>query len=269
MDRQGRRVWVRFLHGRGIPPAHVAFVLGIDQALVERDLKIRKGRKPKRPPAPGRKLNPADCHRRRILSDTANKIRRLAELGYRPAAIAAALMLELAAVEDFLSRLTPIRRERVPTPTLARPRSVAEDRAARQAQAAAEARRLTRLELAPPPGWTYADRVKAAALEAAEYSRFLSAVRSGKLPAADLVDQARAFYAPPRRRPPELPAAGPAVWTGERSFHLGAPKLTPEMIDEIRIMRAHGMSVGKIARRFDVTENTIYNALRGRTFQRT
>lgn len=264
MDRQGRRVWVRFLSGRGIPPGHIAFVLDIDQAVVERDLKIRLGRKPNRPPAPGRKLNPANCHQRRILSDTANKIRRLTELGYKPAAIASALMLDLAAVDDFLTRLTPIRRDRVQTPTLTRPRSVAADQAARHARAAAEARRLTRLELIPAAGWTNADRIGTAAREAAEYARFLTAVREGKLAASDLVDQARIFYAPPRRQPAEIPS----VWTGETSFFPGPRKLTPEMIAEIQIMRAQGTSIGRIARRFDVTENTVYNALSGRTFQR-
>jgi hypothetical protein len=272
MDVQGRRRWVRFLSARGIPPGHIAFVLMISEDLVKRDLATRgqtTNSLTTHPPTPRRRLNPHDCHRRRILSNTGNKIRRLAELGYKPPAIASALMLDLMAIEDFLNRLTPIRRERVPTPMLARPRSVANDRAARHARAASEARKLTLLEQTPPAGWTYADRVKAAAVEAAEYARFLDVVRSGKLPAADLVDQARVFYTPPRRRPVDVPTVRPSVWTGETSFHLGAPKLTPEMIDEIRIMRAHRMSVGAIARRFGVTENTIYNALSGRTFQRS
>ena len=74
------------------------------------------------------------------------------------------------------------------------------------------------------------------------------------------------WFAPPRSRP-EAPPVEPAIWTGPENPHTGNPKLTREMIAEIRVLRAEGWSTGKLAKRYGVKRATICYALLGRTFR--
>ena len=258
MDKS-HRAWVRYLTARGIPRGHVAFVLGIDEDLVERDLaldrapKTHGGRYPKRRPCPPG-LKSVDCHSRRILSHTATKIRRFAKLGYKPTAIANILILAAVVVANLLVRLTPIRlchrqRDRAhgpASPARTWPRS--------EREPAPRARRLSRLELTPAAGWTNADRLGTAAAELAEYARFLAAVREGKLASRELLDHAGLFYAVPRR--PAVDA--PAIWTGSDVLHVVGPlAMTVDEIHQAGELLRAGATYVEVARRFNVSVNTL------------
>ncbi len=65
--------------------------------------------------------------------------------------------------------------------------------------------------------------------------------------------------------PAPPPAAVPvtrSTWTGSSSFHArgedhGSAKLTTADVDQIRRLRAEGMSTGQLAKRYGVTRGTI------------
>jgi hypothetical protein len=238
--------------------------------LAKQDLAIkgyRTGPTTMHPPCPGRHLNPIDGRRRPILGQTGTKVRRLRELGYDAAAIAGSLMLEQVTVEDFLARLTPLRRARVEPDKLTRPRSHSEDRAARRCILHKELRQ--RIPAPPPPaGWTTADRSASTANDLAGYARFLAALRHGTFAPSDVLHRARAYYAPPRDagQASEASHAEPAIWTGPENPHVGSPKLSPEVIAEIIALRSQGWSTGKLAKRYGVSRATICYAYSRRTF---
>ena len=113
-----------------------------------------------------------------------------------------------------------------------------EERRLRANQAAAAAREERRRLLTPPAGWSNGDRF--ATGEARDWARFMTALQEARASGADILGLAsRVWFAPPRSRP-EAPPVEPAIWTGPENPHVGNPKLTREMIAEIRVLRRQG-----------------------------
>jgi hypothetical protein len=252
-----RRVWVRLLTARGLPPSRVAFVIDVEETIVLADLACRHPvrRTTLTPPIHGLYRRPKD---RPILGQLGTRVRRLASLGYAAEWIAETLVLKPSTVNDFLSRLEPVRKAE-----LARPRDRAEEGRLRAKQAAVAAREERRRLITPPTGWTNGDRFTTG--EAADWARFMTALQEARVSGAEILGLAsRVWFAPPRSRP-ERPPAEPAIWTGPESPHVGNPKLTPDMVAEMKVLRAQGWSTGKLAKRYGVTRATICYALLGRT----
>ena len=196
---------------------------------------------------------------RQIYGQLGRRIRRLVSLGYSAEWIAATLALKPRAVADFLRRLEPVRKAE-----LARPREPSEERRLRAHQAAAAARDERRRLLTPPAGWSNGDRF--ATGEARDWAQFMTALQEARASGADILGLAsRVWFAPPRSRP-EPPPVEPAIWVGPENPHAGNPKLTPEMLAEMHVLRAQGWSTGKLAKRYGVKRATICYALLGRTF---
>ena len=157
-----------------------------------------------------------------------------------------------------MSRLQPIRKD-----ALVRPRDRSEEERVRARQAAVAARKEQRRLLTPPVGWSNGDRT--ATGEAAEWARFMTALKEARASGADILGLASRVWFAPRRSRPEAPPVEPAIWTGPENPYVGNPKLTPDMVAEMKILRAQGWSTGKLAKRYGVTRATICYALLGRT----
>jgi hypothetical protein len=263
-DFRLRRRWERWLMARDVPIADVAVILSIPSALLEADL---AGARINDDAWPFGELDAAAARRRSLTGRTAAKVRRMADLRYTWPRIAELLELDPERVRDFLRRIRPVRPDRANRSDLVRARDATKIAAARRAARRARERRERRRGLTPQgttavQGWTYADRVASGRAEAAALAALQTAVREGRLSAAAVLDLAAGLhFAEPRRR--ELPAA--AIWTGDETWHHGAPKLDAEQVAEIRELRRAGWSTGKLARRFAVTRATICYALSGRT----
>ena len=79
----------------------------------------------------------------------------------------------------------------------------------------------------------------------------------GRLSGADILGlTSRVWFAPPRSRP-EQPPVEPAIWVGPENPYVGNPKLTPDMVAEMKVLRAQGWSTGKLAKRYGVRRATI------------
>jgi transposase len=301
MTNYHRQGWVRLLAGRGLSPARIAFVLDVDESVVVADLARPYRRRPRiraisiaelkalraqgwttyalakhfgisqssayrllmpasgqGPPTPSgppksRKNSP-------ILGQMATRVKRLKTLGFDAAWIATTLELDPAVVADFLSRIEPVR-----TAELVRPREPRWEKQFRANQAAKAEREERRRLLTPPAGWTENDRFRTG--EATEWIGFMTALQEARATGADILGFAsRLFFAPPRPLR-EAPPVESDIWTGPENPNVGNPKLTPEMLAEIHVLRAQGWSTGKLAKRYDVTRATICYALLGRTFR--
>jgi hypothetical protein len=149
-----RRLWERWLIGHDVPRADVAFILNIPAELLEADL-VRPFHQAAAAAWPFTEPDAATARRRSIIGDTANKLRRLAELRYPAPRIAALLCLELEPVRSFLRRIRrirPPRNDRAKPDELIRPRTPGEETAARAAAARARRRRyLQRWPRCTPP----------------------------------------------------------------------------------------------------------------------
>jgi hypothetical protein len=251
--RQRNRTWSRWLHlACGVPVEHVATLL----ALASDDVaSFIKSATRKIPAAPPYKL-PGSA----IVGPRGRYVRALRDLGYTVDRTAELLALEPATVHEFLSRLKSIRGTE-----LVRPRDRVDQQRLRanHVRAAAAEQRQARLIPKPPAGWRTVDCLTTG--EAVDWKRFLETVRSGRASSAELLGQAGVFYAPPRRS--AEPVVEPATWTGATNPNSGKPKLSPEMIVEMKILRSQGWSTGTLAKRYGVTRATICYALLGRTFR--
>jgi hypothetical protein len=238
------------LRRQGVQVTAIAAAFGVCNATVHRILS-RGPVDPEIPTGPPRR-RPASG----VLGQLGRHVRRFLELGYDADRIAELLALNPLAVRDFVSRITPARKE-----SLVKPREHREERRLRAHQAAVAERR--RLIVTPPAGWSAADRANTGQGE--EWARFLKTIKLAKASAVDVLGLAeRLYYAPPR--PTEAPAVEPAVWTGETNVNLGNPKLTEEMRAEMRTLRLQGWSTPKLAKRYGVSRATVCYALLGRTF---
>ena len=232
---QLHREWVRWLWARDIPLAHIAFVLELDLDLVKTDL-AALCRRPDGVAWPFTKPTLAPARGRKIRAQCAVKVRRLDELGYTADRIADLLCLKVEAVSSFIRRrrrLRPRRSDRRKPGTMIRPRTKAEERAAKNVYDRAW-RRRQKAELAKPaPGWGYADRRAAAAAEADALARFITAAREGRLSTGELLELAAGVHF----APPKLPE--PEPWVGSSSWHSvgSAAKLDPDKIAEARVLR--------------------------------
>jgi hypothetical protein len=259
-----RREWVLFFHDRRVPLEHIATILDTPLATVRGDISASYhcNRGPAWPfPA---HPNEAAARARRIIGDTAVKIRRMSELKprYTPARIAELLLLDLGRVMSYtarIRRLRPVRGDRRKPGELIRPRTEAEQADAWRAYDRERKRREKRELAKPPAGWSYKDRCQAAATEAQARAAVITAMKEGRLSAGALLDMAAGLYfAPPRPAPP------PAAWSGSSSWHSvgSAQKLDPDKIAELRVLRAQGWSTGALAKRYNTTRSNIVHALR-------
>ncbi len=261
-DIAHRRKWVRWLWARGLSRDQIAATLGVPVETIHGDFSC-PFRRPAADAWPFTERDPQRVRSRCLRAETGTKIRRLAALGFPPARIAEVLLLEPDAVRCFVRRTRRLRSRGAETGEageLARPRTEKEERQARRRADAARKRRKRLASLAPPAGWTYADR--STGMEAAEHARYVAA-RDGGAP-----DPHPGRPGPgPCTASPQEPSAlpEPAIWTGTDALFPGPAKLDSQQAAEIRELRSAGWSTGKLARKFGVTRATICNVLSGRT----
>jgi plasmid maintenance system antidote protein VapI len=257
-----RRMWLCWLNSRDVCLEHIAITLNVPLETIERDFSLVQQRSSPWP-WPFLESDEAAARRRAVIGNTANKVRRLTGLGYKPSRIAELLLLEPAAVSSFIRRTRRLRGKRgdrqAPGDVL-RPRSKSNDQAARLAARRALERRSLREAQAPPPGWSFKDRGASARAHAAALLAAQTAIREGRLSNAEMLTLAAVAYF---AGPAELPE--PAIWTGPESYQIGAPKLDSKQVELIHELRRAGWSTGKLARRFGVTRSTICNVLLQRT----
>jgi Helix-turn-helix domain of resolvase len=263
-DASLRAAWVDWLVGRGVPPADVAIILDIGADQVDATLGRRRHRDA-RPPWPFEEPDEASACRRRVLNDTAGKIRRCAKLGYKPARIAELLVLEPEAVGSFIRRTRRIRQNTGNHSEVKKPRTEAQEIEASRSLRSRVHRRavLTPQGTTARKGWSWADRRQAARQEAADLVACQAALREGRLSTDQVIELvARVYFAEPRSAP-SLPE--PAIWAGPERYDRGAPKINAHQAAEIRALRRAGWSTGQLAKRFGVTRSTICNVLLDRT----
>ncbi len=251
---ENRREWIRWLWARGLPLAHIAFVLELELDQVNADLAANYHR-PDGVAWPFTEPAADDARRRKVRNWTAIKIRRLAELQHAPADIADLLCLEAEAVASFLRRCRRLRvrrRDRLKDGDCIRARTHAEQRAAERARDRAQHRRRRRELAMPPAGWSYKDRTAAAAAEAEALARCIAAAREGRLGAGELLELAvGVHFAPPR-----LPE--PAPWTGDTDPHFKGPRLlTAAQIAEAEALLRTGSSFPELAARYGCSVSTL------------
>jgi hypothetical protein len=234
----GTRKWIHWLRVCSLPLPHIAELLAIDLGALDAwaNRATRKGRRPRVPTGPPRRSSKPAA----IRGQNGRHVRVLQSLGYAAPTIARVLDVALPAVEDFLIRITPIRRA-----ALVRPRDHTEQ---------ARIRPPRRRPDPPPPrrplDWRELDDVGP----------------DGRLtvleppPAAELDDQVAA----------ELPAAAPPPpreWIGSTTLRPGGkPRLSEEQAAEVRRERAAGSSEYELARKHKVARNTIHAILIGKTY---
>jgi hypothetical protein len=235
-DRHTQR-WIRWLRGCSLPLPHIAELLSLDLGALDTFANRNGSPVPTGPPR--RSSKPAA-----ILGQTGCKVRVLQSLGYPVPTIARVLDVELEALEDFLTRLSPIRRA-----ALVRPRSRPEHARIRPP------RRRPDRSPAPPVGWVDRDDV-------GPDGRPIVLVRI-EPPAVELDDQVE----------PKLPAAPPAPagsapWVGSAAFAVhpgGRPTVSEKDAVKIRREHAAGASKAALARKYCVVWNTIHRIVTRRT----
>jgi len=239
--------WVRWFRFCRLPDDHIAAVMGFDLAAVAAYAGVWSTH-PSGPPRTiaGEPRGP-----------TAAKIRNLYALEYQPDRIAEFLALPLAAVREFLRRLTCFR----DGGRRARPRTHVEGKAH---EAAARRRRQRERRQADRQAMIAA-RAAWGTTRAAELAEWMEA--RAKPPAPSIDDQAVAELPPV-----EVPAIAAALeleaWSGPTSPHSipralnGRAKLSDEHVAEIRRDRAAGETIAAIAYRFGITCNAVRAALR-------
>ena len=220
-SRETKR-WVRWFFRCGVPLEHIVIVLEVDLAAADDAVHCRnsKGRAwviPTAPPHSGRVKKTSA-----ILGPAARHVRRLAELGYPPSAIATILDVTAAAVGDLLRRCVPIRRA-----VLVRPREPSQQRALRPPR---------------PRPWRLID------------ARSLDGPNRGDPPPiAPAVEVLRQVEVPP---PASNPWEGPTTTDATGETH-GRHRLTWELVREIRRRHAAGESCYAMARQYNVHRGTI------------
>ena len=78
-----RRHWVRWLLARDLSPSEIAIVLDLPPAAIEKDTRSRACLRPRAKAWPFTEPDEATARQRRIIGDTANKVRRLYRLDYK------------------------------------------------------------------------------------------------------------------------------------------------------------------------------------------
>lgn len=230
------QVW--WLRAAGLPAAHVAFVIGNTEALVNQV------------PAQDHPFTTNDLQK--YISDgsglngvTGVRIRRLKTLGYPARQIAKIVRRDPRRVAAFLACMTAadgsiLKKSR----TRQEQREFTENRKRFEAKAAAKAARWHRCrDIDPPPVALVADQA-----------------------AAELVTEA-----PPVKAPAPLPeptrwhqTADPRTRFGEGN---GRSKLTWSDVQECRRLHAEGFSFYRLGRRFGVAANTVAYAVKGDTWR--
>jgi hypothetical protein len=248
-----RRDWAVWLTQRGLSLGHTARILDTTVETTKADLARRQRYNPAVPPRTQYGRDPAT---RPILGHTGTKVRVLRELGHSPARIAHFLLLQPAAVRDFLARLKPLRRGRRQPGRLTRPRSLVEAEAARQAgrRAAAQRRRRQRIA-ASRAAWGQ----RGAAAELADWAaaRRRAAEPPALLPAAEQPAELLAA--------PAIAAASVNPWVGRTTPMHGKCKLSDADVLELRRLRAEGWSTGALAQKFGITRASVCNVYLRRT----
>ena len=281
--------WIRWMDACGVPADHIAVVLDIDPSQVAawlgritrnataweieqmRELRsagytvraialelgrsrsaiydaVERGDLPAWPPSP-----PLQRRRQGVIrAELATRVKAFHRLDYGVFQICTILNLDVAAVRDFIARI----RAQSGDGYLSRPRT-------RREQSALQPPRPRRERPAPIPAcWKRAD----SRLDSAGWTPppELPAIAAVEL----VIDQAAPELpaTPPIERPP---ADGPA-WSGFRTVHgerNGNSKLAAADAREIRRLRAEGMSLYALAKRYDVAENTIRAIVQFKTWQ--
>jgi len=239
--------WMRWLSACGLPPAHVAVLIGLTEDEVAGYAPRRCTRPPTGPP---KKSGVGHA----IHGPNATKIRQLREMGYPPARIGKILEVPIADVRSFLARLEPVRRA-----ALVKPRSKADHAGMKDNQRRRRQRQRRRRPptppppSAPPPGeWQW--RIDGGPIGVVE------------LPiAAELAAAAE----PPQPTMDALPKRDP--WTGPadrqaRGESHGSAKLTAADAREIRRLHAMGRSIYSLAPQFGVSKSAIRAIVRGETW---
>jgi hypothetical protein len=244
--------WCRWLCSVGVPTEHCAILLELAPTEVESFLAVPRWAKtvitlPVHSSAKGA------LSRRPILNDTANKIRKLTELGYPPERIAAILVLDHRRVVSFLQRVTPASCRL----GLVRPRTAAEQK---RVDATQRRRSKAARVAAEKAVWSQRDaRRDDAGCQAASYETISP-------PAVDQV----AELVP---APVEVPAPAPTRWDGpsnpravygERNGHA---QLTWPDVREIRRQHSEGVSCYALARQYGRAAGTIRAVVRYETWR--
>jgi hypothetical protein len=239
--------WCRWLWRAGLPGRHIAIFLDIEVGDVEQCLErpMRSGT-PVR--IPMRRDGGKYTALRPISAQTASHVRVLHRLGYSSSKISSVLALNRKAVEDFIRRSTPARKNAL---VRARTRS--------------EQRRLDRNRRRD---------AKAAAVRAslALWARCAAPLDdAGCAAAIILTDDELLDLVFETETPPPCPVE-PTHWNqrghqrtrwGEEN---GQAKLTRELAAEIRQAAADGISMYELARRHGVARGTISAIVKGRTW---
>jgi hypothetical protein len=238
-----RRVWVRWLRSRGLSDPHVAAVLRCDLETIESDARFDRDHPQNAPTSPPLKCAGRDPYRRPILGHTGRHVRTLHALAYPAARVAELLALDPERVRDFIKRITPLRAGRQDPNRLTRPRTAAEDRAAKRQRKLADDRRRRRAE-------------ERAALDAWGPRGAASDVRS----------TAPRTSVPMGTEAPELVAGVPAIavtpppnpWVGAVVLHArGCISLSPAQIAEAWALLQSGATWVHVAGRLGCSENTL------------
>lgn len=301
--------WTRWLDSQGLPSGHIARVLDVDQADVDEVLSRRPfcqftietedavrrlasegrtcpeigaelgmhrqtvhtivHRSPIPAPSP-----PPRSRGKGIHGPTATKVRRLTELGYDPARIAAILAIRRADVIDFLDRTRPLRRPKNGTAELTRPRDRTEHK---RAMATIRRRERRRRPPAEPDddGWTYRD-LDPRGLEVARLSvGVLSDPAPSAIAAAELPELVAAeACAEHDQAGDELPATSAAEW-GNRFGAAPVPTgsrhpramLDYDLAEEIRAEWARGgVTQRELALRHFISLATLKRVLSGQSY---
>jgi hypothetical protein len=232
---------VRWFRRWGLPAAHIAVVMDMDESAIDALLARRVGNgrwKVKRPAVP---IQAKRHTRHQVGGGNATLIRRLASLGYDPSLIDPIMLLAPGVAARFLDS---DRRK--------------EERARRQ--------RERRSQAPEPPTWKRTDsRLDSAgwipplplplpAIAAAEVLDLVNDQAVAELPAAEL------------ENPP--PADGPA-WSDPRSLRgsaNGQSKLTAADVLEIRELHAAGRSIYSLAPEWGVSKSAIRAIVRRETW---
>lgn len=232
--------WCRWLRAVGLPTAHIATVLDLEELEVDSFLRAphAKGARRAAIGIPSRCTTKRLLPRRAILGETGTYIRRLCGLGYDAKRIAVILVLRPGAVAEFISRVMSTCGK-----PLAKPRTSL-------AQRSMEARRLEREK-----------RRANAATAAADWARWNRPEPSQddadphSLPSVELASEPMDMTEPIEPKPNR--------WVGSSRFQEGmaSRKLTHADRQRIRDLRSEGLSTGELAAIYGVTRGAICYSL--------
>jgi hypothetical protein len=253
MDPRSATLWCRWLCSLDVPSEHIAILLELEPAEVHSLLAAPRWAKTVST-LPRHSSVKGVLSQRPIRNDTANKIRKLTELGYPPERIAPILVLDYRRVVSFLKRATPASSRL----GLVRPRTASEQRRVDATQ-----RRR-------------AKAAKARATKAIWAQRDARGDDAGQAPVASYetisppaVNQAAELVPAPEAVPAPTPtrwdgSSNPRAVYGERNGHA---KLAWPDVREIRRQHADGLSCYALARQYGRNAGTIRAIVRYETWR--